>query len=464
VSLWPSFVFGQSALEKFERQIKQSRVESMRQDDAVMPVEQRALIDYGGYLSLGYFSIDDRVGENHVLRQYELLGYGRVNLDGAHEIFARARIGWRDFHSGDSFDGRGDEPIDGDLDRGYYRFDLQRAIAASRGETIIYDLVIQAGRDLAYWANGLVLAQTIDGVIGSFTWEDLDIDFVGGVTPTRTVDFDSSRPAFDHTTRRGFYGAMMSYQVGPHRPYVYGLWQSDDNKDDFARIAGVDTSFHYDSWYIGFGSAGALSDRMLYGVEIVYEGGRGLASSVDRAGNPIAQSEEDIAAFAADLRFDYLLPDPRHTRFTLELLLASGDEERLHGSNTFGGNQPGSDDHSFNAFGAINTGLAFAPAVSNLAMVRLGASTVPFTTGEPWKRIQAGADLLAYWKLRADAAIDEPTSGDHYLGFEPDLFLNWQVTNDVTLAVRYGVFFPGSAIAGDGSPRQFFFFGVTYAF
>jgi hypothetical protein len=35
----------------------------------------------------------------------------------------------------------------------------------------------------------------------------------------------------------------------------------------------------------------------------------------------------------------------------------------------------------------------------------------------------------------------------------------------VTLAVRYGVFFPGRAIlSGDDEERQFFFAGLTFAF
>ena len=44
------------------------------------------------------------------------------------------------------------------------------------------------------------------------------------------------------------------------------------------------------------------------------------------------------------------------------------------------------------------------------------------------------------------------------------LFRSWQITSDVTLALRYGIFFPGAAIVSDDKPRQFFGAGVTYAF
>ena len=50
------------------------------------------------------------------------------------------------------------------------------------------------------------------------------------------------------------------------------------------------------------------------------------------------------------------------------------------------------------------------------------------------------------------------------LGVEADLYLTWQITSDVTFAMRYGGFIPGPAIEGDSGLRNFFFAGVTYAF
>jgi hypothetical protein len=83
----------------------------------------------------------------------------------------------------------------------------------------------------------------------------------------------------------------------------------------------------------------------------------------------------------------------------------------------------------------------------------------------PLKRLQVGGDFFMFSKFNDDAPIDETTAdGQRFLGFEPDVYLNWQVTSDVTLAVRYGVFFPqGSAFPVDEA-RHFFFGGVTFAF
>ena len=132
-----------------------------------MSIDERAYIDYGAYITLGYLSLDDNNNDNHILRQGEILGYTRMVFDGAHELFLRGRWGYRDFNDLDSFDGRGDEPIDGDLDVGYYRFDLARSEAAYHGRQLDYNVVIKAGRDLTYWANGLVLSERLDGVVRS---------------------------------------------------------------------------------------------------------------------------------------------------------------------------------------------------------------------------------------------------------------------------------------------------------
>jgi hypothetical protein len=95
--------------------------------------------------------------------------------------------------------------------------------------------------------------------------------------------------------------------------------------------------------------------------------------------------------------------------------------------------------------------------------VRGGASTFPFTTGgDALRRLQIGCDVFAFGKFDRNAPIDEPTDDDFYLGCEADVFLNWQITSDVTLAARYGAFFPSDAITSGDDVRQFVFVGVTY--
>ena len=52
-------------------------------------------------------------------------------------------------------------------------------------------------------------------------------------------------------------------------------------------------------------------------------------------------------------------------------------DRRLSTNSTIGGNLAGTPDNAFNAFGFRDTGLAFAPRVSNLHMFMVGASFFP---------------------------------------------------------------------------------------
>jgi hypothetical protein len=460
----------QENLQRFERQLEQIRRNTRLQSGRDIPVDQRTLVDYGAFTTFNYLSLDDPTLNNRGLRQYDFTAYGEVNVDGVHDFFVRGRAFYRDFNPGDQFDEHGDA-WDGRLERAFYKFDLARYLATSRGIETQNELAIKVGRDLNVWANGLTLSTELDGVVVSFRREPFQLEVVAGVTPLDTVDFDSSRPNFDDHTKRGFYGAILSTRLGTHRPFIYALAQRDYNDSDAIISAGgvnVATSFDYNSNYFGIGSTGAITDRLAYGVEFAYETGDTLSNSftISPAGalSAVGQQRDDISAWALDAQISYLLADERNTRFDGELILASGDDDRLVTSNTFGGNAPGTKDHAFNSFGLLNTGLAFAPSVSNLVVLRGGVSTFPFPHVNPLRRMQIGTDLFLFAKLSEDAPIDEPTTDDRYLGFEPDIYMNWQITSDLSLALRYGAFVPGDAIVNDGKIRQFFYAGVTFAF
>lgn len=452
-------------LERFERQMEQIQRDTRLRVDERIPTEQRTLFDYGGYLSLNYLSLDDQVGNNHGLREYDLVTYARLNIDGVHEFYGSLRGAYRDYNSGDAFSQSESTGWQGDVDRAYYRFDLQRYYAAYKGQKIDYNVTFSGGRQLIYWANGLTLSQVLDAAVVDVQAGPATLELLGGLTPRRTVDFDSSRPHFDNNTYRGFYGAMLSAQAGTHRPFAFALFQQDYNHDYTSNLGVINTKFDYYSYYLGFGSSGALSDKLAYGVEAVYEGGSTLSNSFDPATFfPSAQDRDQVSSWAADARLDYLLNDARHTRFSLETILASGDPDRINGSTTFAGNRPGTKDHSFNGFGLLNTGLAFSPSVSNLMVFRIGASTFPFPDTAHFGRLQVGTDFFVFNKMREDGGIDEVTTSGRYLGVEPDVYLTWQIKSDVTLVLRYGVFFPNGDVIANDDTRQFFYGGLTFAF
>ncbi|MCC6580893.1 MAG: hypothetical protein IT440_10670 [Phycisphaeraceae bacterium] len=462
----------QTQLERFDRQLEQIQRETRLRVNPEIPADQRLLLDYGGSLTFAFAAIDDSEQKTHILRQYGLTGYFRMDIDGVHQFFLRGSTTYRDFNPHESFDGHGDDWIEPALDRATYRFDLRRALEAYDGNSVPWNVVVQGGRQLVQWGNGLVLSEELDGGVVNLSYEKISLDIVAATTRESISDFDSSRPDFDSDTHRGFYGGLLRYNGARHRPYVYGLVQVDNN-GDLSRsdtIGGVatTTSFKYNSWYVGTGAEGSITDHLVYGMEFAYEGGlsRSRAFTVDSLGTVTAvpQSDDPISACAMDFMLDYLFIDANHSRVGFESILATGDSDRYQASTTLLGNQPGTNDRSFNSFGLLNTGLAFAPSVSNLLLFRVGASTFPLPNDRFLRRFQVGSNLFIFNKLTSDAPIDEASNSDFYLGFEPDVYANWQITSDLTWTIRYGVFFPSDGLLSNDDPRHFVFSSVTLAF
>jgi hypothetical protein len=451
-------------LENYQRQLDLIQRDTALLVNPAQPAGQRLLVDYGGYFTASYLSVDDLNKDNHGLRQYDLIGYMRLNLDDVQEFYGRGRLTWQDFNPGDSFDGRGDQ-FHGRIDRGYYRFDLRKAMSAYQGKQVDYDVSVQAGRQLLYWANGLSLVQTLDAAVINLDYKTAELQILAGFTPADTIDIDTTRPNFDTNTHRGFYGAMLSKQIESHRPFIYFLSQNDYNHNYSRTIGPVITRFHYDSYYAGTGSTGTIGDRLSYGLEAVYEGGRGLSNSYSTDGgafHQVLQDNEEINAFAGNARFDYVLSNINRAHFTVEATVASGDRDRNHSTNTFGGNAPGTNDLAFNGFGQISNGLAFSPDISNLYILRGGVSAFPFPNRTQLREMQAGLDVYFFGKWSDRAPLDEPSLHKGFIGFEPDLFVNWQIRSDVTFAARYGLFFPSVALANHDA-RQFLYAGLTFA-
>jgi hypothetical protein len=461
----------QQDVDRFQRQLEEFRASSRIRINEEIPPGTRVFYDYGLFTGLSYLSLDDANLDNRGLRQADFTGFARVNLDGVHEGFFRGRVFYRDFNPGDAFDEGGGDGWDGRLDRLYYRFDLGRYLGGKSGQTGRGGASFKLGRDLVYWGTGLTLAQELDGVVVDLTYDSIGLQVIAGRTPSDTVDIDSSRRNFDSHTNRAFYGALLQGRWQTHRPYGFVLVQRDHNPTGFDTSIGgtpITTDYDYNSYYLGAGSTGALTDRLAYGVELVYQGGTTLSSPFvlnDTGGvEAVDQTKDDISAFAANLQLDYLVGDRRNTRLSGEFIYATGDSDRISATNTFAGNAPGTDDNGFNAFGLLNTGVAFSPSVSNLISLRAGFSTFPLPEVRHFRRLQVGCDAFAFFKADSEGGSDEPTSDDSYLGFEPNIYVNWQITSDLSLAVRYGIFFPGSAIEADDENRQFIFAGLTFAF
>jgi hypothetical protein len=459
-------VFAQDTAQRIDRTLDQIQRDTQTQMDAGLPVSQRALIDYGGYTTYSYLSFDDATHNNHGLNDFELVGYARVNLDNANELYVRGRGNYLDYNPGDSPNGKPNH-IDGVVEEAWYRFDLANYETSLGHVKPVDDIQFKGGRQFVAWGIGLTLDQYADGISANLKTRFFNVDLLGCVTIRQTIDFDTSRPDFDESTERGFYGVKVNVPVGRQNPYAYILFQRDYNRAQPLDAHIISTRYRYNSYYAGLGMSGPIRDQFTYAIEGCFEGGRGLSNSYDTTTSaPLTQTDDPIEAYAVDARLNYLPGDSRRSRFTIEGIITSGDHDRVNTTATFGGNRPNTGDHAFNALGYSDTGLAFGGSLSNLMLLHLGASTYPFPKAGLFGDFQTGLDLLFFGKTEENAPIDESTQNSRYLGLEPDVFVNWRLTDDVTVIGRYGLFFPGTAIP-EGQPnfvRQFLYVGVTYAF
>ncbi len=435
--------------------------------DPSLGVAERSQFDFGGSLSLFFLNLNDSSGNHRRLLQPEMQLYGRASIDGVHDFFVRSRFQYRDFSTGDSFDDRGDRWTTPFLDRYVYEFDAARAAAAYQGKRTDWNFNLKIGRQFVDWAEGVVLSENLYAVRPTITLGRWSIEGLAGVTPAdRSVtDWDSSRAGFNHDTKRGYFGANVAYTFqNATRAFAYFLHEQDFNDEDRPRAAlGVPVDFNYDADYAGVGIDGTIGRNWAYLGEFVYEFGNSRSDPVQGVGG--AQTREDISAFAFRGQVTYLPLDTWQTRVQGELLLASGDDDRLSTtSGTVGGNRPGTKDKAFNSLGFVNTGLAFSPTLSNLITVRAGVATFPFNSIRELEQLQLGLDVLVHNKFDSGAPIEEPTKDSSYLGTEIDFSINYRVTSDFAAIFRYGAFFPGNAITGETEVRNFVFTGFTLSF
>jgi hypothetical protein len=116
----------------------------------------------------------------------------------------------------------------------------------------------------------------------------------------------------------------------------------------------------------------------------------------------------------------------------------------------------------------VNTGLALAPEPANLFCPSLGASSNLLPTSDLFSELRLGVTGYLFTRLQADAPISVQTrlTGSNLVGGEVDATLDWRISSDVNLNLRYGLFMPNSSVffQGEGKARDFMYAGVTYAF
>ena len=434
------------------------------QMDQDIPASKRAVLDWGGWVRGTVLDVYDNVDRNfdgrddgrHTVRTGQLIMWGHLNLDQSHQLYVRGRFEVEDWNEGTSYNGRDHDWLGPKLDRAWYDFRLSRALKAYGHEAGEVDVSLRMGRQYVKMGTGLALSTPLDALVLRAEGDGLTVSGLAGLSVPDAYNIDYSVP-FDSKENRRYWGVQLNLTGWPdHEPFAYFFSQEDRD----GGIQSQGQTFGYDSQYAGIGSRGKFFYRDLqYTVEMVSEQGKSYAYS----STPNRQS---IKAWAFDSEVRYVSPDEDRSQVVLGYLLASGDPDRHLGPvTTVGGNRLGTNDNSFNGWGYRNTGMVLAPRISNLGMIRLGASTFPGGGVECLKELQIGADVLLYHKQHETAAMSDNLSTDpsNFVGTEVDIYAKWRVASDLALTLIYGVFVPGDAMVQQES-RQQVFAGATVNF
>ena len=459
---------GDDAVQRVERQLRELDQAARFELPGDAAFSERALLEWGGSIGFSLYSIDDAESKSHTLRQTDARAWMRAEIDGRHRFFARLKLRYDDWNTGDDFDGQGDDLREPLSERWWYEFDSADGAAAANGA---WRIGAQLGKQHFEVGNGVALSATLIGVRATVARGGLELGVIAADTPVNDfIDFDASRPSFDTNTKRRFIGATLERRGGDVTPFAHVLRQTDRNdrdstifQDGLGQV--YPTEFEYDSTYWGAGARGPLTPQSSWYAEFDVETGRALSSPITAVGTPGTQTHESIFGWAFAGGVAWSLEDARKSRIDGALIVASADDDRLDSADTFGGNTAGTIDRGFNGFGFLDTGLALAPDPGNLATLRVGLETSPFAGDARLERLRAVAAFYLFNKLDPDAPINVPTVRERFVGAELDLGFDWNVRPDVTLSFRYGAFMPGGAMPPeeDGT-RQILFGGVTYAF
>ncbi|MHC4955260.1 MAG: alginate export family protein [Planctomycetota bacterium] len=463
LGLLASFAHAQSDAQRLQQldQALEAVLRERYERSGDKSLAETARVDYGVYTIFSGIAADRTDRTTRLLAQVDSRIWARAEWQGS-TVYGRLRLHYQWFDvDRDSYWAAGDGfryPLG---DRWWYQFDWRRFKQTTKGEDPGWSWNTRIGRQLVTWGTGITLYRTLYSARLNFELSKAHIQAMVGQTPDHDfIDFDASRPNYTSETDRLFWGVLADWRGwSDHQPFVYFLQQIDNN--DTTLSGGG--RYRYDSSYASIGSTGQFSGMAFYRAELIYEFG---TSASDILGS-FPQTDDDISAWA--LKFEVILtprryPKLRDFRLELELLLGSGDSDRNHSSHTVGGNQAGTNDNSFNAFGYWDTGLVLALDLANLISLRVGPRWRPFRKDSAGSKISIGLDFFLFGKLDDDAPVSVTTiPGESYIGFETDLIIEWQMTSDTALDLRYGIFLPGSAFPGSAT-MHFLYLGVSYGF
>ncbi|MGL4369375.1 MAG: alginate export family protein, partial [Spirochaetota bacterium] len=215
----------------------------------------------------------------------------------------------------------------------------------------------------------------------------------------------------------------------------------------------------YSSQYYSAGVKGIILDGADYYAEGIYETGTSYAQKTEKC---------SISAYAAVGGVNYYPDCTYKPSFLLQYGFGSGDRDRVNSSASYANTKSG--DNGFISFGTFNGGFALRPALSNIHVLRAGASFLPFSESEGIaRRMSLGLRYLYYMKDKKESVIagaePNPNGTDsRNLGQGADIVYRWSLFHDLSFFANYGLFIPGSAYPADEKMRHILTAGMNIVF
>ncbi len=426
-----------------------------------LPEAREVGFDAGGWADYVLLSFDDQARMRHrTLQQFQLRGWSSMNFKGVHKVYVRGMLNWDVWANNDSSVAGRDYDFREKLERAWYEFDLAQLLQNQTGKQQAFGLKVKAGREYSTIGTALVLSMPMDMIDLNLTIRNWRLRAFLGKSLKNSPNIDES-PYISSRQERCLWGIEVGYTgLSTHRPFAYYL-SNNDRSTAYPRDP--TQKYDYSSRYLGIGSEGSiLTKNLSYKAELVAEWGKTYSDGA-------ITRQDKICAMAADIQLEYLFDVQTHPRLMVEYIWGSGDNDRVSSTTaTVGGNLAGTRDRAFNGLGFRDTGLAFAPKISNINVYVIGAKFLPLEKyGRLFEKMEVGTKVFFYQKDKADGAVSDPTATQQssWLGWEWDIYCNWRVTSDLFWTIRYGAFQPGAAFdSSNDSCRQFLYTGMTFSF
>ena len=444
-------LYGSDAPTALERRIELDKLADIDERAVEIPaitLSSRIDFRYGGWFRSLYYDYTDYEDSSNAALNLDLRLWSQLQIDETHTFYVRPQINYLKSVTGDSF-GEDVQFKDLRLNVGFYDMDVARFLDNTLGFDRLQRLHFTAGRKFFSIGSGLLFARRADGIEMRGKQGDFEYLLFAADTVSSDDDEDQSRPDNGNSERR-FYGTQISFtHCSAFQPYVI-LFRQRDHNDRHPTFGGQ--AYVYNSDYVGIGFNAFIGSRLKATAEWISESGRSSSEGFRRG-------TESIDASALVVKLEAPVGKKHDMRLFCQYLFGSGDSDRFDPTNTIGGNVPGTPDHSFQAFGFVDTGWAMSPTLSNLHVFQLGAAAKPIDN------LEIGAAVYSFHKEHAEAGVSDPGASEdsHNVGQELDVFANWAVFSDLTVSAVLGHFWDGSAMT-HGHNRPFVQVSVTYAF